>query len=145
MCGVHLQTLYLNECGVFPTVLPRIKSSVIKKCNVDPDELDKDYKEFVLSKRRLFAKKYKNKINILPEPDLTASPFKYYRESLGANVSRMGFAKDICVEPAGLYRLERVPLNKLPGRLTEALLQVGLTPDNLEELEERTNEFYARS
>lgn len=143
--GVNLQTLYLNECGVFPRILPRIKDYLLRRFDCEEKKLDEDYKKFVLDKRRFFAISYADKVDVLPDPDLTIPPFQQYRLSLSDDLSRMGFAKTICVEPAGLYRLEKSPLEQLPGRLSEALLQVGLSSGNLEELEERTHEFYARS
>lgn len=144
LCGVHLQTVYLNECGVFPTILPKIKTVCLRKGGQTESELTEAYKKFVLDKRRLFSIEYADKVNILPDPDLTKPPFQHYRQTIGPEFTRMGFAKTICVEPAGLYRLETKPLAQIPGRISEALLQVGMSSDNLEELEERTNEFYSR-
>jgi len=145
LCGVHLQTVYLNECGVFPTILPKIKDLLIIKYDADDNKLTQDYKKFVLDKRRVFSLTYSDKIDSLPDPDLTKCPFGEYRVNISSEFTRMKFAKTICVEPAGLYRLEQKPLSTIPGRVREALLQVGLSSDNLEELEERTNEFYSRS
>jgi len=145
MCGVNLQTVYLNECGVFPTILPRIKRTLNRKFGVSESQLEEDYRQFVLEKRKLFAEEYEGKVDVLPEADLTVSPIRLYRITIDPEFSRMGFAKTLCIEPAGIYRLEVFPLPTIPGRIREALLQVGMSQDNLEELEERTDEYAARS
>lgn len=145
ICGVNLQTLYLNECGVFPTILPTIRVHISRKFGVSEEQLEEEYKQFVLEKRRLFAENYKDRIDLLPEANLTVSPTALYRQSVDPEFSRMGFAKTLCVEPAGMYRLEVFPLATIPGRIRDAFLQVGMSSSTLEEMEERTNEFYART
>jgi transcriptional regulator with XRE-family HTH domain len=145
LCGVHLQTIYLNECGVFPTVLPKIRTTLNRKYDADLTKLDADYKKYIFDQRKTFSVAYADKIDSLPEADLTRCPMGLYRKGISPSLSRMGFAKTICVEPAGMYRLEVFPLAAIPGRIREALLQVGLSSPNLEELEERTNEFYSRT
>ena len=145
LSGVNLQTLYLNECGVFPNVLPKIRDFLSRKYSVDEGELETSYREFILEKRKAFSETYEGKVDTLPEANLTIPPIGMYRTFIDPKFSRMGFAKTLCIEPAGLYRLEVFPLPTIPGRIREALLQVGMSKDTLEELEERTNEFHART
>lgn len=143
---INYQTVYLNECGVYPTVVPKIREFYIKELSADGEELDLNYKRFVLDKRRFFAIEYADRLESLPEPDLSYHPFVGFRRHISDDFgSRMKFAKTICLEPSGLYRLERVPLREMPGRVREALLQVGVSSDNVQELNERINEFYARN
>lgn len=144
---VNYQTVYLNECGVFPSVVPKIRAFLIEKLDGVGSQIDTDYRRFVLDKRRIFAIEYADKLESLPDPDLRFHPFAEFRSYISEQFeSRSKFAKTICVEPAGLYRLERPPyLHEMPGRLREALLQVGVSSDNVQELNERINEFFSRS
>jgi hypothetical protein len=144
LCGINYQSVYLTECGVFPEVLPKIKRYIVKHLMEDESKLDSDYRRFVLDKRRFFAIQFADKLQMLPDPDLSDHPFQQFRLYLDAELNRTKFAKTICIEPAGLYRMERLPLPEIPSRIREALLQVGLSSENLEELNERVNEFHAR-
>lgn len=144
--GVNYQTLYLNECGVFPTILPKIRRYLINEFELDGTELDKLYRKFVLDKRRVFALQYSDKVTTLPEPDITFSPFRLFRVHIDPIFqSRTAFCKTICIEPAGMFRVENGPIQEIPKRISEAFLQVGVPSDNLQELKERQYEFYARS
>lgn len=144
--GINYQTVFLNECGVFPGIIPKLRTYLIKSFVQDGDDLDERYRRFVLDKRRVFAIQFFDKLETLPEADLSHHPFSDFRVHISEEFqSRTHFAKTICVEPAGLYRLETLPLPDIPSRLREALLQVGVSSSNIEELNERINEFHARS
>lgn len=142
--NVNLQTLNANELGVYPEILPKIKHKLMKHFDVSEKELDLGYSRFVKEKRAFFSRLHGDRFEELPEPDLRICPFEQFRLHISPNMNRTKFAKEVCVEPAGLYRLETKPLPELPGRLVEALEDIGLSRSNIEELQERTSEFHAR-
>lgn len=135
-CGVNYQALYLNECGVYPTVLPAILKILVKLDN-DATQLETEYIEFVYNKRLEFGEKH-NTVN-LPPPVGTLHPFIGFRRALG--LSRSKLAKMLCVHPAGLYRLELGLMKHLPGDLRDALLVAGFPVNLVEELDYRVEEW----
>lgn len=135
-CGVNYQALYLNECGVYPTVLPAILEC-LRKLDNDSEQMAEEYTEFRLAKRRTFGELHN--LKGLPPPVGTLHPFTAFRQALG--VSRSLLAKTLCVHPAGLYRLELGMMKHLPGDVREALLVAGFPGTLVEELDYRTEEW----
>ena len=144
LIGVHLQTLYLNECGCYPDIVPKIRTYLVRVAQVDGDDIDRAYKEFQTHKRKFFAGKYSDKLETLPDPNLTINPMRQFREHIHPKLNRTKFSKELCIEPAGMYRLEMLPLAEIPGRIRDVLLEIGISKENVEELQERIYEFNAR-
>jgi hypothetical protein len=77
----------------------------------------------------------------LPPVGNSVPPIKAYREFVGCR-SRAFFAKGLCVQPAALYKLELGLIKSLPSQLSDALLVAGVGADDVEELDERTKDYY---
>lgn len=135
-CGINYQALYLNECGVYPTVLP-VLLEYIGKLGFDSESVAQEYKEFVLAKRLEFGACHST--TELPPPVGSLHPFVAFRQAL--ELSRVAFAKSICVHPAGLYRLELGLMKHLPGDVREALTVAGFSINLIEELDYRVEEW----
>ncbi len=135
-CDVNYQALYLNECGVYPTILPAILDC-LRRLDNDPSQLELEYTEFRLNKRHEFGALHSHKE--LPPPVGTKHPFAAFRDVLG--LSRSNTAKKLCVHPAGLYRLELGLMKHLPGDVREALLVAGFPGTLVDELDFRTEEW----
>lgn len=137
--GCHLQALYMNESGVYPSILPEILHWLVGR-GYNRVELLLQYDEFVDKTRESFRNKYYP--YELPKPDALRCPLRLWRESLG--ISRAGLAKGLCVQPSLLYRVEQGKAQSLPSQLRQALLYVGMTKEDVNELNYRTAEFSCR-
>ncbi len=135
-CGVNYQALYLNECGVYPTILPTVLRHLVG-LEGNEDTLVDEYEEFCIQKRITFGEAHSS--TELPPPVGTQHPFISFRMKLG--LSRSKLAKSLCVHPAGLYRLELGLMKHLPGDLREALQVAGFSTTLIEELDYRTEEW----
>ena len=118
--GVHVQALYLNECGCYPTILPDILRYMVDVLGSENTEVSRAYDTFVLEKRVQFGNSHAMSdytLGHLGEPRI--HPFIAFRDSL--ELSRLGFAKGACVQPAVLYNVENCRCKRVPGQLIEAL------------------------
>lgn len=131
-CGVELQALYLNECGVYNKILPSIKEKMVKKYACDTKELDRAYREFIQTKRQEFANGHNCE---LAGPNHLRNPIIALREHYG--FKRLGWAKIICIHPSILYKIERNKFWELPSSFTEALEESGFAVVDIEELKYR--------
>lgn len=137
-CGVHLQALYLNECGVYPTILPSILTCLIR-LGYSGSVLEKDYQMFVHNKRVSSGVFFELSSYTLPPPVGTQHPFISFRKSL--ELSRMGFCKSFCVHPASMHKVEHEQVQCLPRQVIEALNEAGLSEQTTEELDYRVREW----
>lgn len=137
LIGIHLQALYLNESGVYPTILPVVGSYMSRK-GYNLEEMEIAYQEFVSERREEFFEKWAP--YSLPEPFLGDSPVGKWRATLG--LSRAGLAKGLCVHPGQLHRVETGRAQALPNQLVEALKAVRFPDDLIEELNDRVEEYY---
>lgn len=131
--GVHVQALYLNECGCYPTVLPSVLRLMVHVLNCNPAEVERAYKKFVAHKRLAFGGGHALNfytLDHLGEPRI--HPVLALRDSLG--LSRLGFAKSICVQPTVMYNVENCLCKRLPPELVGALADAGLPRTVLIEL-----------
>lgn len=135
-CGVNYQALYLNECGVYPSILPAIHEYLVS-LDAWPTDLNEDYEEFRYHKRVLFGDIHS--ATPLPPPVGTLHPFIAFRHAL--KLSRAAVAKKLCVHPAGLYRLELGLMKHLPGDVREAMLVAGFPGSLVDELDYRVEEW----
>lgn len=137
--SVHVSALYLNECGCYPNVLPKIAGYLSAHGFVERD-LQKDYKVFQRSQREEFGRIHDLAGYQLPHPSLSMAPVESLHKSL--KLSRMSFAKSICVQPALLFKLVKAEFRHLPTQVESALRDASLEESVIEELNERTEEFY---
>lgn len=139
--SVNAQGWYLTECGVYADPLPAIVSYLIKRGHSGTD-LYREYREYVQNRRSGFGERHNcDPAELwLPASSLKQPPTTSFRQALG--FSRMAFAKELCVQPALLYKLERGQKAKLPQQLSEALAEAGFSERLIEELDERVREYY---
>ncbi len=139
-CHVHLQALYLNECGVYPTILPAIMERLTRFYGLDRNRLAEEYGDFVKSTREEFGQQH-SLLSYLPgDSDIRVSPITKLRNDF--DLSKLGFAKGICTQPTGISRVEKRITSEFPQQLNEALLEAGLPVGMLAELQERQREYY---
>ena len=137
-CKIHPQAVLLNEAGCYPSILPAIVSW-LKSNGYNDEELAREYQGFVIEKRQAFGTKINFEEFNWDRFDFKLHPIVVFRLKLG--LSRMGFAKAICIQPAFCYKLENGEAISLSGQIKEALLGVGFTPSFIEELNERCVDF----
>lgn len=141
-CGVQFQALYLNECGVYPHILPSILAHLTRLGYDNHVELQREYNEFVTQKRGEAYFKFDLGNYTLPPPTGVLHPILALRETIAfGGLSRIGFAKAFCVHPASLYKLEFGDSQHLPAQLRVALLEAGLPDTVVDELDFRIGEW----
>ena len=133
---MHLQAFFLQEQGVYPEILPAVQSWLVLH-EYDIVVATSEYHEFQKGKRRDNGERLGLSIYELGAPE-GANQFVQFRTSLG--LSRMGFAKDFCVHPGLLYRLERGISKTLPQQVADALGDAGLSLWVIDELNYRIKE-----
>lgn len=136
--GVHYQAVYLNESGVYPYILPRIKKYLTQKLGLDGRELDLRYSAFVYVQRCSFEARYAP--YSLPEPLTGDSPIVRWRESLGLTQSAL--AKALCIQPVLLSKVENKRSAMIPSQMLEALRDIKFPKELIEELEYRVEDYY---
>lgn len=141
MLGINLQAVYLNECGVYPHILPVIRKWMEQE-GYDVRSFDEQYFLFQEHTRIQNGTVYGAGDIAPPEPG-DEHPFTAFREELG--VSRMGFSKDMCIHPAFLYKLERGEAHGLSSQCKSAMLDAGFTMALVNELDARCREYAANS
>lgn len=139
-CGVHLQALYLTEQGVYPHVLPKIMQYLTHLGYVS-STVEREYTAYVQIKRQAFGSKYDlASLTDLGAPTPDQPPVEVFREKYG--LSRMALAKELCVHPASLYKLEMGTAVHLPEQMVAALHEAGMRYTIIAELNFRTEEYY---
>lgn len=140
--GIHYQAVYLNECGVYHTVLPVIMKHLVS-LGLNRRELEIEYEEAVRFKRELNGLVYQfNLIDDLGEPT-GINPFTQFREKLnltGLSLTRSKFCKLFGVHPALIRKLELFETRTMPTQLQEALRDAGLATTVIDELCDRLEE-----
>lgn len=138
-CGVHKQALYLNECGVYPDVLPSIMATLLV-LGWDEQSIRRGYRDFQREKRVARGELDNlSSVEIGPPNLELGHPFVQFRASLGH--ARLGFAKEYCVHPASLHKLEIGSAIHLPEQVVEALTVAGASASVITELNERCEEY----
>lgn len=134
---VHFQAWYLTECGCYNRVPPVILKYLFgKNILISNDE----YQKFRQDSQALFGARHFNGCG-LPAFSNTLPPIEAFRLHCGIE-SRAAFAKGLCVQVALLYKLEHGEVRHLPAQVFQALITAGLPVEEVEELDERTVEFY---
>ena len=145
VCNVHEQALYLNECGCYSGVLPSVEH-VLSGLGFDLEIIERDYAKFQKEKREAFGTQYGLAVWTVADLGthrLNKSPVATLRSR--CNISQLGFAKAICVQPAVIYKAEKGKASMLPEQIRDALIEAGLSVQLLEELNERQQEYYEHS
>ena len=138
-CGIHLQALYLNEMGMYPTVLPSVMRYLHHNYDVSETETEEDYQNYVRNVRYSFGD---NHVPYdFPEPNSTVSSIRQLRSSLGISTA-FGFAKAICLNPTIIRNVESGKIFEFPGHLNFALREIQVDPADIDELEYRHQEFF---
>jgi transcriptional regulator with XRE-family HTH domain len=137
LTGVHYQAVYNNENGCYPRILPNLLTYLCEHWEMDRQELEQAYSEFVRGRREAFYSLHNPYSLPLPSG---IHPFSAWRQSLGLTVRAL--SKDLCVSPSQLNRLEKNKTPNLPLEIERALIQVQFPDDLLQELKDRAEEYY---
>ena len=130
--------LYLEQ-GCYDRVPDKL-TLYFRRRSLPVEGLYDDYQDYITQKRAKFRDNYGDLINELPTPLSHVPPVESWRKALG--ITRSGLSKALCVQPAFLYKLEKAKTPSVPAQVRKALLEVGMTGDNVVELGERQSEFY---
>lgn len=140
--GINRQALYLNECGVYPNVLPRIRRYIVEDLQERTNlSLRIEYQKFVLLKlegQRGTLDLDRFGVGDLGAPD--RSPLAGLRDAL--ELSRMGFCKTLCLHPARELGCENGKYFSFGEQIERHLLYVGISEMVMEEMIERQRDFY---
>lgn len=140
--GINMQAVYLNECGVYPTILP-----ALQKCfqvwEYDTKVLERDYQIFIKNKRIEFGNTHNLSeltLGALGPPVENQSPLETLREYI--QLSRMAFCKGLCVHPAAELRIERGEASSLGAQFKTALYDAGVGDIIISELDARVQDYH---
>lgn len=138
---VHWQLWYLTECGCYARIPPKIEHYLRRK-QVWSEEVEDGYRLYQLYCRDAFGKHYFTEGFELPQPSLAQHPVVAFIEQ--CKLSRSQFAKQLCVQPAVLYKTVENASRHLPRQLIDALTEASLPVELLEELQIRMEEYYEK-
>lgn len=139
-CGIHLQAVYLNEMGMYPTVLPAVMR-LMRAYGISLSEAEEEYQDYVRDIRFNFGEEHAP--YSLGLPSVSVSSIKVFRDILGISTA-FGFARAICVNPTLIRRVEYGKTDEFPGHLNFALRDIQMDPSDIQELELRHQDFYGR-
>jgi hypothetical protein len=137
---MNAQAVFLNEQGVYETVLPRIERFMVKE-GEDPNEIYKSYRDFVKEKRRWFGDHHglpSWTVGSLGPP--VGSPMEEFHKHL--NISRMRFCKTLCVHPAKELAIECGKTRGLGLQIQTAFQDAQMPQSVIDELEYRVAEYH---
>lgn len=134
---INWQTWYLTECGCYDGIPPAILSFFRRRGVVVSQE---EYTWFRNVTQREFGRTHFTGKG-LPPFKSTVPPIEAFRVHCGI-ARRAPFAKGLCVQVAFLFKLEHGETKHLPRQVYSALLTAGLPVEEVEELDERTVEYY---
>lgn len=129
---INYQTWYSTECGCYADIPPGILG-FLEAEGFNVLHLETEYHDFVSETRDEF---YLTHLDALNKFTLSgeAHPVEEFRTALG--LSRAALAKQLCVQPAVLYKVESGDSKGLPRQLRDALLEAGVSEVLIGELEE---------
>lgn len=138
--NVNYQLWYLVECGCYASVPPALLR-FLEREGFNVLFVEEEYEEFVARTRDEF---YAEHLADYPHIEIETGlhPVVSLRNSF--NLSRAGFAKQLCVQPSILYRVESGHTKKLPQQLREALVDVAIPEPIMKRLETGVEEWYGR-
>jgi hypothetical protein len=138
-CHVHLQAVYLNEMGMYPTILPSILKKLVEKYGFTTSGAEEEYQYYVFDKRFRFWEQHNP--YVFGEPDLSRNPIRTFRNSLGYNTV-FGFANAIAINPTAIRRVESCKVDTFPGQLRLALRDIRIPVEEIDDLEYQLQEYY---
>jgi hypothetical protein len=141
-CGIHLQAVYLNEMGMYPSILPAIATRMKVHYGLSSAEIEEDYTSYVGNKRFDFGEQHSP--YVLGEPSVFKSSIHEFRIGLEFTTA-FGFAKAICINPTLIRNVEYAKVETFPGQLNLALRDIQVDPSDIEELQFRHQEYYGRN
>jgi len=141
---INLQTWYLTENGCYANVPPVILD-YLEDQGFSAAWVESAYALFIAKSRAAFFLNYEVTINSIEyshktRKDSAEHPLRTLCDSLG--LSRQGLAKELCVQPSVLYKLESGKQKAVPNQLETALLEVGMTSDNLQVFQKKVSEWH---
>ena len=141
--GVNLQAIHLLEQGCYFPVLPRIEEFFVSRNVIAAEELREAYSNWQFHHRTQFGEAVGiERFQDVGDWDGSTCPFEEFRIQR-LRVARTAAAKGLCVQPAVLFRLANNQSKTIPSLLSNALLEAGLSLDLLDELAERTRDYYS--
>lgn len=140
-CSIHLQAIYLNEMGMYPTILPAILRTM-HDYGINPGEVEDEYQDYIKEKRYGFGTTHSP--YTFGEPNVAVSSIKSFRTSLSFPTP-FSFAKAIAINPTLIRQVEFGRVYEFPGHLNFALRDIQMDPSDIQELELRHQDFYGRN
>jgi transcriptional regulator with XRE-family HTH domain len=141
-CGIHLQAVYLNEMGMYPSILPAIAIRMKVHYGLSSQEIEEDYSSYVRERRYYFGDRHIP--YVLGDATSAISSVRLFRGNCGYKTA-FGFAKAICINPTLIRDVESAKVENFPGQLNLALRDIQMSPEDIEELQYRHQEYYGRN
>lgn len=140
--GLQKNALFLNECGVYSSILPAILDYMLKSDSyLREDRLSYEYRSFVIDKRRASGEVVgASQMDVGDVPAGAGSPLASLRNVVGMNKSR--FSKEFCVHPAKVYSVEDGRSKHFGKQIDKAMTEAGFTGRLIDELNYRQEEYY---
>lgn len=151
--GVSESFLTMTELAVYENVSRKILDFYTKQIpHLSLTALESAYHTYQNEKRERFGEVYRGQVGedvvefqkSFPV-DLSKSPIQVFRERIDPALSRAALAKNLCVQPAHLFKLEKGTAANIPLQLTIAFGDSGFPSWFVQELWERQGEFFVRS
>lgn len=135
---VNYQTWYLTECACYSDIPPTILF-FLEDAGFNLSWVEREYTLYITRARNEFFLEYFRWYEVFLFSG-KEHPVVELREHVG--LSRQAFAKELCVQPAILYKCEKGLTKKLPQQLRKALQDVYLPDTVLEELQRILPRWY---
>lgn len=140
--GIHKQTWYNIECCCYEEIPPKV-IDFLESEGFSYAWLVREYRDYVRRSRAAFFLNYGADYGVIDVAGwIGVNPVVAFREHLG--LSRQGLAKELCVQPGVLYKVENGKSTKLPAQFKKALLQVEVPEDLLHQLENEVVKWQGR-
>lgn len=128
---VNYQTWYTTECGCYAAIPPGLLE-FLENEGFNVLHLENEYEDFVAETRDEFYAEFSPLYGSIEFTGLE-NPVTELRQTFG--LSRTAFAKQLCVQPAVLYKVESGTSKGLPQQLRAALVEVAIPEVILDKLE----------
>lgn len=136
---INYQTWYNTECCCY-ALPPVAVITYLEGEGFSSHWLLEGYSQYRERSRNMFLLNYSGVYQfILEEEELDVHPVVWFREHLG--LSRQGFAKELCIQPAVLYKVESGKTGNLPAQLREALEDVDVPVGLIDWMKKETKKW----
>lgn len=136
--GIHFQVLRLTEWGCYSSPSDKILD-YLESYGVERAIVCTEYWAFVKSRREAFREAHRELGWALSQERVTCSPIEAWAASLGLPRTRL--AKELCVQPANLYRMSNGKTNIIPNQVICAFRDIGFDEDLIATFEQYQKEF----